>query len=852
MDTIQPVDTLFLAQSYQDCWDEFEFVRHNRKAVRWDWFVITASNETQAEAYRRQIEERRLRGFLPEGTRFAVVSDTDGKRIGSGGATLNALRFIKQETGDAPFDGSRILLLHSGGDSKRIPQYSAVGKLFSRVPRQLPDGRPSTLFDEFLILMSSVPSRMTDGLFILSGDALLLFNPLQLDLQRSGIACISVKAPVETGKNHGVFLSSTGGRVKSFLHKKSEAQLRAAGAVNAQNCVDIDTGAFWLGSAMAERLYSLVTENGAFSRKAFDRFVNDTVRLNFYGDIVYTMTEESSLDAYLTEQAETAISEQLLECRTDIWNMFSGTVIQLIRTAPARFIHFGTTDELRSLMCSAADTYGFLGWKPHIMNTADSSAPYAAVNALIDADACIGAQSYIEDSAVRAGAYVGECCVLSHVRFSGRLEDGTVLHVLPVTDNGNEKYVCRIYGIHDNPKKGLDDGGTLIGTELRTFAGRAGISEAEIWDGDDRSLWTAALYPVCDTEEEAVKAALAVQSIVRGTASETEKKLWAASHRSSLSACFSCARVCCFIDEAKKTENEVRSAAIVKAVGHKETVDSILPLFDTSHPEAQFASILTRTEKYGYMTCARIYAALARSAQILFPHGTPGNAPFGYEQLSDRSFSCINEAIAGSLPENTVRGIRAVTAEKVTTAFPVRVNFGGGWTDTPPVCIEKGGTVLNAAVSLAGRLPVQVTVCAIPGDVIELSSRDLGYRERFDSVEKLANHGDPLDPFALHKAALYVTGIVPSGTRASLRDITAKLGSGLFIETDVNVPKGSGLGTSSILAAAVVTALECILGSADDVQRTITQVLLLEQMMSTGGGWQDQVGGLVPGIKMCT
>ena len=35
-------------------------------------------------------------------------------------------------------------------------------------------------------------------------------------------------------------------------------------------------------------------------------------------------------------------------------------------------------------------------------------------------------------------------------------------------------------------------------------------------------------------------------------------------------------------------------------------------------------------------------------------------------------------------------------------ALPLRVNFGGGWSDTPPYCNENGGTVLNAAVTLNG------------------------------------------------------------------------------------------------------------------------------------------------------
>ena len=35
--------------------------------------------------------------------------------------------------------------------------------------------------------------------------------------------------------------------------------------------------------------------------------------------------------------------------------------------------------------------------------------------------------------------------------------------------------------------------------------------------------------------------------------------------------------------------------------------------------------------------------------------------------------------------------------------LPLRVNWGGGWSDTPPYCNENGGTVLNAAILLNGE-----------------------------------------------------------------------------------------------------------------------------------------------------
>lgn len=67
-----------------------------------------------------------------------------------------------------------------------------------------------------------------------------------------------------------------------------------------------------------------------------------------------------------------------------------------------------------------------------------------------------------------------------------------------------------------------------------------------------------------------------------------------------------------------------------------------------------------------------------------------------------------------------------------------------------------------------------------------------------------------------------------------------------------NVPKGSGLGTSSILSAACVKAVFEFMGIAYTEADLYAHVLVMEQIMSTGGGWQDQVGGVTPGVKMIT
>ena len=189
--------------------------------------------------------------------------------------------------------------------------------------------------------------------------------------------------------------------------------------------------------------------------------------------------------------------------------------------------------------------------------------------------------------------------------------------------------------------------------------------------------------------------------------------------------------------------------------------------------------------------------------------------------------------------------------EEVAVHLPLRVNWGGGWSDTPPYCNEKGGTVLNAAILLNGEYPVEVHVRRLPKPVVVLESADMGARGEFVSLPDLQECHNPYDPFVLHKAALIACGVIPR-EGGSLADITAKIG-GLYVSTQMHgVPKGSGLGTSSILAGACVKALFQYFGAAHTEDDLYEHAMCVEQIMSTGGGWQDQVGGMTPGLKLIT
>lgn len=56
----------------------------------WDYLIVSASNESQAEAYERQLAMRRSVGLLNGIRTVLVTPDPEGRRVGSGGVLCAA------------------------------------------------------------------------------------------------------------------------------------------------------------------------------------------------------------------------------------------------------------------------------------------------------------------------------------------------------------------------------------------------------------------------------------------------------------------------------------------------------------------------------------------------------------------------------------------------------------------------------------------------------------------------------------------------------------------------------------------------------------------------------------------
>ena len=829
------ITPLFLSQSYQDAWDDYMRMLSRPDYAGWDYIILTASNEQQAEGFRAQLKLRQQEKMLPGKTHFAVIPDPEGKRVGSGGATLGVLRYIAQVRGGDDFAGLRILVIHSGGDSKRVPQYSALGKLFSPVPHELPNGRAATLFDELMIATAGVPIRMREGMLLLSGDVLLLFNALQIDFSGYGAAAISFKEHVQTGKNHGVFLRGEDGNVERFLHKQTEQTLRSCGAVNERDCVDIDTGAVIFSREMLGALYGLIATGGKPDDGKFTALVNETVRLSLYGDFLYPLATQSTLEEFYQEKPEGENTPQLRLAREQVWNALRPFRMKLLRLAPAKFIHFGTTREIMTLMSQQIDTYSYLGWDKRV-NSSVTQENVAGYESVLSSRATCGEHCYLEVSYVHRGATVGSNTLLSYVDIHNEtIPSNVVVHGLKQRDG---RFVVRIYGIDDNPKAVFPEGMFLEDT-LQAFLEKNSIDPQELWEGTDRSLWTARLYPACDTITEALAGALNVYDMAHG---KGDVEVWRQSQRKSLQAGFMDADPHALIAWHKRMEELVRMDRLAKLI-HSKT------------PASQAAQIL-RTDTLTPIQQEWVQRRLERGDHYenMRLHYYLGCALGGIEGEKHimESFRCIRRSIVEDTNQQIPVVACTIAKDSHCVRLPLRVNWGGGWSDTPPYCNENGGTVLNAAVSLNGQLPVEVTLTKLADYKIVFDSRDLDAHGEFWRIEQLQDTGDPFDPFALQKAALLACGILPA-EGGNLEEILARLGGGFRIQTEViGVPKGSGLGTSSILAAACVKALFEFMGIPYTQEDLYGHVLAMEQIMSTGGGWQDQVGGLSDGIKYIT
>ncbi len=168
----------------------------------------------------------------------------------------------------------------------------------------------------------------------------------------------------------------------------------------------------------------------------------------------------------------------------------------------------------------------------------------------------------------------------------------------------------------------------------------------------------------------------------------------------------------------------------------------------------------------------------------------------------------------------------------VRARAPLRLGLAGGGTDVSPYADLYGGAILNSTISLN----VYASLIPSTGDVITFNSIDLGKSKSFDVAPEL-----PVD----HPLSLFA-GVY----NRVVRDFNDGNEFSCEMTTYVDVPKGSGLGTSSTICVAILGAfteyLQLGLGEYDIAHLAYE---IERQDLKMAGGRQDQYAATFGGVN---
>ncbi|MCC6862503.1 MAG: hypothetical protein IT158_28260 [Bryobacterales bacterium] len=844
----------------------------------WDYLILTASNAAQAEAYRSQLEIRRQLGLLGDVRRTLVVPDPEGRRIGSGGSTLECLQAVLRGEADgraahgdaeAVLRGLRILIVHAGGDSRRLPAYGPCGKIFVPVPGPNRGALPLTLFDRlapaFLDLPSGIPGR--GQIVMTSGDALIRFDPSRVGFTEPGITALAAYAPPEEAARHGVFCRGKGSRVRLYLQKPSEEEMRRQGALSLHGRAALDIGVMSLDAAAAAVLLAAFDSPGLRARIAASG-------LDFYREICCALGEEATLEHFV-RAARSGGSLWEEDSLALVFPKLRAIPFHLAPAPRARFLHFGSTRQLiaSGLALTARDR-----------GAASASTVLALNNEVREAGGIAGRDAWVEGCRLTAPLNLAGSNLAAglDVERPLALPENACLDVLEGRKHDGERaWFVRCYGIEDAFKDAR-----FHGRQIEEWLASAGLDPDAVWDeGAERILWNARVFPA-ESDPQGYRRWIWMFAPERATDEERRAFRQAARYSSAEIAVLAC-------QEAFHARRAGIRAAVVRrslaALFHPASPfssdDLACAVRNSERPEEFLADLLSlaRSNREAGLTsgglesfsACRILHSAGAAVPLVFGRAAPRlprptldwlasvDAPLNDsessgapgERLRAAAFQELNRAIlASSLhpsgrPRNVLR-----PDETVWGRAPARLELGGGWTDTPPYSLEHGGDVTNVAINLNGQPPIHCYGRIIGEPVIRLSSIDGGLHVEVGSLEELLDYRRPEDRFALTKAALAISGFSPRtggwGPGITLRRMLEDFGGGIELTTLVGIPKGSGLGTSSILGAVIVAVIRRMLGRGLDPRVIFHEVLRLEQALTTGGGWQDQIGGGVGGAKL--
>lgn len=749
-----------------------------------------------------------------DSSEWFCTCDPLGTPLGSGGGTTHLLKAAFQATNNGlSFDdwlsNERRLILHAGGQSRRLPAYAPWGKVLTPVPVFRWE-RGQRLSQDLLSLQIPLYERMMEAAppsvrtMIVSGDVYIRATESIGQIPDADVICYGLWLGPDIAKDHGVFVSSrkTPSILKCMLQKPS-----------------VQT----LGELFNEHLYLTDIGLWMFSDRAVKVLMNRSMRND--NVVNYDMYSEFGC----------ALGTDPGICDTEI-NSLRVAVLPL---PGGEFYHFGTSHELLS---STLAVQNLVNDQREIMHHSRKPHPAMFVQ---NAETRIritenNRNLWIENS------YIGEQWQISYDNIiTGvpqndwhiSLKGGQCIDIVPIAEGG---LAIRPYGYNDKFRGNLHSSTTeFMGMAFSQWAAERQIEIDNIAGAAD--LQSACIFPVVQNTADA-------EPILRWMLSEPQlaegRRLWMAAQKVSADD------ILARSDLRRLNAQRCRLRAAdwsMLADNYRHSVFYQIDLDDAAHEYAANEIPLPAPLPDSEQVLTRIHDAMFRSeVERLRGKNSKKNEENAFALLRQS----LIETASGQLqsPRMSVYGDQIVWGRS-----PVRIDIAGGWTDTPPYCLTEGGNVINFAIELNGQPPLQAYVRPCSEAHIVLRSIDLGASETIRTYDELAMYNKVGSPFSIPKAALALAGFLPDYAAERFPSLESQLhsfGCGIEITLLSAIPAGSGLGTSSLLASTVLGALNDFCGLAWDKTEIGLRTLVLEQLLTTGGGWQDQFGGLLPGIKL--
>ncbi|MDY6318954.1 MAG: bifunctional fucokinase/fucose-1-phosphate guanylyltransferase [Prevotella sp.] len=763
-----------------------------------------------------------ITGLSPK--KWFCTSDPVGHKLGSGGGTTNLLTNAFKATLKGQDDGRGIsygrsfaewlssekrILLHAGGQSRRLPAYAPSGKILTPIPvfrwergQRLSQDLLSLQIPLYEKIMNAAPESLHT--MVVSGDVYIrATQPLQ-PIPDADVVCYGLWLDAEIAKDHGVFVSTheKPTELECMLQKPSIERL-----------------------AELQRTHFYLTDIGIWL------FSDKAVRV--------LMERSMSKDGTITDYDMYTTFGGALGYKPTIDDPEINSLKVAILPLPGgEFYHFGTSHEIISSMLSIQNLVNdqrrimHHSLKPQpsifIQNSKVIKKPKAENRNIWIENSCVGPHwTYSQDNII-TGVPDNDWTV--------RLSDGQCVDIIPIGDTG---YAVRPYGYNDKFRGDIAQAKTLyIGQPFSAWASDRGIDINAIEGSKD--LQSAEIFPLVENVNN-------IEPVLRWMLSEpglTEgKTIWETSRKISADEISAKANLRRLTQQRRAFRKDNWQEI---AHNHNHSVFYQTDLDEAAHEFASQQIPLPETLADGEPVMKRIHDAMFRS-EVLRLRGEDGS------KYDAKAFSLLREGLLSSSSLISHPTSNVYSDQIVWARSPVRIDIAGGWTDTPPTCLMEGGNVINLAIELNGQPPLQAYVKRCAEKKIILRSIDLGASEVITTHEELADFKHVGSPFSIPKAALVLAGFQPGyndGHSISLLQQLDDFGSGIELTMLSAIPAGSGLGTSSILAATVLGALNDFCGLGWDKTEIGHRTLLLEQLLTTGGGWQDQFGGILQGVKL--